>query len=58
MLLPMIKRRKARRWLKAQIPQVKKRNMKKKKKIMMMMKMINPQNHPLRMKKQSDASER
>jgi hypothetical protein len=48
-------KRKARRRLPLQAPQVKKR---KKKKDVMMMKMINPQHHPPRMEKQSDASKR
>jgi hypothetical protein len=47
-----MKGRKARRRLQAQVTQVKKRNLKKKKK------MIKPQHHPPRMKKQSDMSER
>jgi hypothetical protein len=46
-----MKGRKARRRLQAQVTQVKKRNLKKKK-------MIKPQHHPPRMKKQSDMSER
>jgi hypothetical protein len=49
-----MKRRMERRRLPLRVPQVKKRRKKK----VMMMKIINRQHHPLRMKKQSDASER
>jgi hypothetical protein len=53
MLLHVMKR-KSRRRLPLQTPHVKKR----KKKNVMKMKMINPQHHPSRTKKQSDVSER
>jgi hypothetical protein len=49
-----VMKRKARGRLPLQAPQVKKR----KKENVMIMEMINPQRHPPRMKKQSDALER
>jgi hypothetical protein len=54
MLLHVMKRRKARRRLSLQAPQVEKR----KKKKLMMKKLINPQHHPPSTKKQYDTSKR
>jgi hypothetical protein len=53
-MLLHVRKRKARRRLPFQAPEVKKRE----KNNVMMKKMINPEHHPTRTKKQSDALER